>query len=73
VLGGAGSAELRGSVPRRDEAVHPLLADGEVVAIAGVYDVLSAKLAERAGLPAVRGPNTHPPRILKGFGRRDGG
>lgn|GEM_PF-2321875 len=53
--------------------MHPLLADGEVVAIAGVYDVLSAKLAERAGLPAVRGPNTHPPRILKGFGRRDGG
>lgn len=33
--------------------VHPLLADGEMFLAAGVYDALSAKLAERAGFHAV--------------------
>jgi methylisocitrate lyase len=33
--------------------VHPLIAQGEMFLIAGVYDALSAKLAERAGFHAV--------------------
>jgi len=33
--------------------VHPLLEQGEMFLIAGVYDALSAKLAERAGFHAV--------------------
>jgi len=39
--------------------IHPLLADKEVFLLAGVYDCLSAKLAERAGFPSV---------FLTGFG-----
>lgn len=39
--------------------VHPLVADGELVVTPGVYDALSAKLAERAGFPAV---------VLTGYG-----
>jgi methylisocitrate lyase len=38
---------------------HPLLAEGTLMAVAGVYDVLSARLAERAGFPAV---------VLSGYG-----
>lgn len=33
--------------------VHPMIADGDLFLAAGVYDVLSAKLAERAGFHAV--------------------
>jgi methylisocitrate lyase len=33
--------------------VHPMLASGEIFLVAGVYDVLSAKLAERAGFHSV--------------------
>ncbi|GAB4340940.1 MAG: isocitrate lyase/PEP mutase family protein [Candidatus Abyssubacteria bacterium] len=33
--------------------VHPLIEQGEVFLVAGVYDALSAKLAERAGFHAV--------------------
>jgi methylisocitrate lyase len=40
-------------------AVHPLVAAGEMMVVPGVYDVLSAKLAERAGFPAV---------VLTGYG-----
>lgn len=40
-------------------AVHPLVADGSLVVTPGVYDALSAKLAERAGFPAV---------VLTGYG-----
>ncbi len=39
--------------------VHPLLADGSLVAVPGVFDVLSAKIAERAGFPAA---------VLTGYG-----
>ncbi|MEW6439918.1 MAG: isocitrate lyase/PEP mutase family protein [bacterium] len=39
--------------------LHPLLAEHRIFLSAGVYDVLSAKLAERAGFPAV---------VLTGFG-----
>jgi methylisocitrate lyase len=39
--------------------VHPLLAAGEMMVVPGVYDVLSAKLAERAGFPVV---------VLTGYG-----
>jgi 2-methylisocitrate lyase-like PEP mutase family enzyme len=39
--------------------VHPLVATGEMMVVPGVYDVLSAKLAERAGFPAV---------VLTGYG-----
>lgn len=42
-----------------DAELHPLLAQGTLMAVAGVYDVLSAKLAERAGFPAV---------VLTGYG-----
>jgi 2-methylisocitrate lyase-like PEP mutase family enzyme len=37
----------------RNKKVHPLLEQGEMFLIAGVYDALSAKLAERAGFHAV--------------------
>ncbi len=33
--------------------VHPMIASGEMFLVAGVYDALSAKLAERAGFHAV--------------------
>jgi methylisocitrate lyase len=33
--------------------VHPMIADGEIFLAAGVYDALSAKLAERAGFHTV--------------------
>jgi methylisocitrate lyase len=39
--------------------VHPLVAAGEMMVVPGVYDVLSAKLAERAGFPAL---------VLTGYG-----
>ena len=39
--------------------VHPLVAAGEMMVVPGVYDVLSAKLAERAGFPVV---------VLTGYG-----
>ena len=39
--------------------VHPLLETNKVMLIAGVYDVLSAKIAQRVGFPAV---------VLTGYG-----
>jgi len=39
--------------------VHPLLKTNKVLLIAGVYDVLSARIAQRAGFPAV---------VLTGYG-----
>ncbi len=39
--------------------VHPLIETNKVMLIAGVYDVLSAKIAQRAGFPAV---------VLTGYG-----
>ena len=36
-------------------SVHPLVASGEMMIVPGVYDALSAKLAERAGFPGVEG------------------
>jgi len=39
--------------------VHPLINTNKVMLIAGVYDVLSAKIAQRAGFPAV---------VLTGYG-----
>lgn len=39
--------------------VHPLVAEGKLMVTPGVYDVLSAKLAARAGFPAV---------VLTGYG-----
>jgi len=39
--------------------VHPLIRDGRIMVIPGVYDALSAKIAERAGFPAV---------VLTGYG-----
>jgi len=42
-----------------DSGVHPLVAAGEMMVVPGVYDVLSAKLAERAGFPVV---------VLTGYG-----
>jgi 2-methylisocitrate lyase-like PEP mutase family enzyme len=39
--------------------VHPLIAQGKVMVTPGVYDVLSAKIAERVGFPAV---------VLTGYG-----
>ncbi len=39
--------------------VHPLVASGEMMIVPGVYDALSAKLAERAGFPGV---------VLTGYG-----
>lgn len=41
------------------EDVHPLIRRGRVIVIPGVYDVLSAKIAERVGFPAV---------VLTGYG-----
>jgi 2-methylisocitrate lyase-like PEP mutase family enzyme len=38
---------------------HPLVSEGRIVVIPGVYDVLSAKIAERAGFPSV---------VLTGYG-----
>ncbi|MFP6687036.1 MAG: isocitrate lyase/phosphoenolpyruvate mutase family protein, partial [Polyangiaceae bacterium] len=34
-------------------SIHPSIANGEVLVAAGVYDVLSAKLAARAGFQTV--------------------
>ncbi|MGB6918359.1 MAG: isocitrate lyase/phosphoenolpyruvate mutase family protein, partial [Phycisphaerae bacterium] len=39
--------------------VHPLIRQGRIMVIPGVYDVLSAKIAERAGFPAA---------VLTGYG-----
>ena len=36
-----------------EQPTHPLIRDGKVMVVPGVYDVLSAKLAERAGFPVV--------------------
>ncbi|MEZ5170630.1 MAG: isocitrate lyase/PEP mutase family protein [Acidimicrobiia bacterium] len=46
---------------RRDDPApaHPLVEAGEVTVVPGVYDSLSARLAERAGFPAV---------VLTGYG-----
>jgi 2-methylisocitrate lyase-like PEP mutase family enzyme len=41
------------------DGVHPLLAQRRMLVVPGVYDVLSAKIAERAGFPAV---------VLTGYG-----
>jgi methylisocitrate lyase len=41
------------------DEIHPLIADGRALVVPGVYDVLSALLAERAGFPAV---------VLTGYG-----
>ncbi len=38
---------------------HPLIRQNRVMVVPGVYDVLSAKIAERAGFPAV---------VLTGYG-----
>jgi len=43
----------------KEQAVHPLIRDYRVVVVPGVYDVLSAKLAQRAGFPAA---------VLTGYG-----
>jgi methylisocitrate lyase len=46
--------------PRGDRAdVHPLVSAGRIAVVPGVYDVLSAKIAERQGFPAV---------VLTGYG-----
>lgn len=42
-----------------NDDIHPLLKQGRVMAIPGVYDVLSAKMAERVGFPGV---------VLTGYG-----
>ena len=47
------------SATRSDPAVHPLVAAGRLLVVPGVYDVLSAKLAARAGFQAV---------VLTGYG-----
>jgi len=39
--------------------VHPLIRGGRIMVVPGVYDVLSARIAERAGFPAV---------VLTGYG-----
>ena len=39
--------------------VHPLVKQNKIVLVAGVYDVLSAKIAERAGFHSV---------VVTGFG-----
>ncbi|MGB6895148.1 MAG: isocitrate lyase/PEP mutase family protein [Dehalococcoidia bacterium] len=41
------------------EDVHPLISEGKVMVTPGVYDVLSAKIAEMVGFPAV---------VLTGYG-----
>ncbi|MED5417963.1 MAG: isocitrate lyase/phosphoenolpyruvate mutase family protein, partial [Verrucomicrobiota bacterium] len=40
-------------------AVHPLVASKRLMVVPGVYDALSARLAERAGFPAA---------VLTGYG-----
>jgi methylisocitrate lyase len=47
------------SASSSDPAVHPLVAAGRLLVVPGVYDVLSAKLAARAGFPGV---------VLTGYG-----
>ena len=42
-----------------DPSLHPLVRDGRILVVPGVYDVLSAKLAQRAGFPVV---------VLTGYG-----
>ncbi len=42
-----------------NESVHPLVREGRIMVVPGVYDVLSAKLAARAGFPMV---------VLTGYG-----
>ena len=42
-----------------EEYTHPLIRDRRLMVVPGVYDVLSAKIAERAGFPAV---------VLTGYG-----
>ncbi len=42
-----------------DEKIHPLVRDHKIILVAGVYDALSAKLAERAGFRSV---------VLTGYG-----
>ena len=46
-------------MPSENEAVHPLVAERRLMVVPGVYDVLSAKIAQRAGFPAV---------VLTGYG-----
>ena len=46
-------------MPPENHAVHPLVAERRLMVVPGVYDVLSAKIAERAGFPAV---------VLTGYG-----
>jgi methylisocitrate lyase len=41
------------------DAVHPLVAGGRLMVVPGVFDALSAKIAERVGFPAV---------VLTGYG-----
>lgn len=41
------------------ESTHPLIREGRIMVVPGVYDVLSAKIAERAGFPSV---------VLTGYG-----
>jgi methylisocitrate lyase len=41
------------------QEIHKLIADGEIILVAGVYDALSAKLAEQAGFHTV---------VITGFG-----
>lgn len=43
----------------REVKMHPLVRDNQVILVAGVYDALSAKLAEQAGFKSV---------VLTGFG-----
>jgi methylisocitrate lyase len=42
-----------------DETVHPLVQEGRILVVPGVFDVLSAKIAERAGFPTA---------VLTGYG-----
>ena len=42
-----------------EKAVHSLISQGRIMVMPGVYDVLSAKIAERVGFPAV---------VLTGYG-----
>ena len=46
-------------MPSENHAVHPLVAERRLMVVPGVYDVLSAKIAQRAGFPAV---------VLTGYG-----
>jgi 2-methylisocitrate lyase-like PEP mutase family enzyme len=39
-------------MPSENHAVHPLVAERRLTVVPGVYDVLSAKIAQRAGFPA---------------------